>query len=113
MKCADFQAWTRVRKNYASVVLARMYRGFKSRRELGRLMWKIQARRQKKDTDRCEKQATRLQCWWRSILACQLYDIKLRHDVEIVPDLFERRLCLQRHRGSIVRVEQYIAVGVI
>lgn len=90
--CACIQAWRLVKEDSASLVLARMYRGFKSRRELGRLMWKIQARRQKRNVGRYGNFALTLQCWWRAVLALRLYIAQLRHHVEIIPDLVERRL---------------------
>lgn len=81
-----------MQEDYASKVLARMYRQFKSRRELGRLMWKIQARRQRQDSNRRGFMSLLLQCWWRGLLAQRQYLVKLRHNVEIIPDLVERRL---------------------
>jgi len=69
-----------------------MYRQFKSRRELGRLMWKIQARRQRQDSNRRGFMSLLLQCWWRGLLAQRQYLVKLRHNIEIIPDLVERRL---------------------
>lgn len=81
-----------MQEDYASKVLARMYRQFKSKRELGRLMWKIQARRQRQDLNRHGSMSLRLQCWWRGLLAQRMYLVKLRHHVEVIPDLVERRL---------------------
>ena len=113
------QAWNRVRKDCASIVLANMYRRFKSRRELGRLSWKIQARRQKQVSEQHETHALRLQCWWRVYLASRLYMYSVRHHIEIIPDLSKRRLhypdsspdSVMATHG--VRYKEIIYVGII
>lgn len=92
LRSISHQAWRCVQEDCASRVLARMYQQFKSKRELGRLMWKIQARRQRQDMNQHSLLSVKLQCWWRSILAHRVYCIRLRHHVEIIPDLVERRL---------------------
>lgn len=90
-------AWTRVKEDYASVVMARMYRSFKSKKEQGRLMWKIQARQQRSNAEQHAVFATRLQCWWRAVRAKKCFTARLRHHVEVVPDLVERRLYYFNH----------------
>ena len=113
------QAWNRVRKDCASIVLANMYRRFKSRRELGRLSWKIQARRQKQVSEQHETHALRLQCWWRVYLASRVYMYSVRHHIEIIPDLSKRRLhypdsspdSVMATHG--VRYKEIIYVGII
>lgn len=55
-------------------------------------MWKIQARERKKKETGYRNSAIKLQCWWRVLSATQLYIAKLRHHIEIIPDLVERRL---------------------
>jgi len=96
------QAWARVKEDYASVVLARMYRSFKSRKEQGRLMWKIQARQQKSQAELYALFARRLQCWWRVVCAQKCFIARLRHHVEVVPDLVERRLYFSKQSGDCI-----------
>ena len=69
-----------------------MYRRYEAKRELGRLTWKIQARRQRQETNRYNLMSVKIQCWWRGMLAQRIYLVKLRHNVEIIPDLARRRL---------------------
>jgi len=91
-------AWTCVQEDYASIVLARMYYLFKARTEIGRLRWKIEARRQKLDDAQRRLMATKLQCRWRRMVASRLYLARLRHNVEMIPDLIQRKMYYYNHK---------------